>query len=106
MLQREILVFCLTFVLRRGHIFASIEKFGSHYEMSQMNRLWFPQIYLYHFYIPELIRLPNDVETNPGPRIVEPTKPFATPYSQGNVEVFCMANAGTVCGNVSVSTCL
>ena len=30
MLQGEILVFCFTFVLIRGHIFASIEKFGSH----------------------------------------------------------------------------
>ena len=31
MLQGEILVFCLTFVLCRGHIFTSIEKFGSHF---------------------------------------------------------------------------
>ena len=30
MLQGEILVFCLTFVLLIGHLFASIEKFGSH----------------------------------------------------------------------------
>ena len=30
MLQGEILVFSFTFVLLRGHIFASIEKFGSH----------------------------------------------------------------------------
>ena len=30
MLEGEILVFCLTFVLLRGHLFASIEKFGSH----------------------------------------------------------------------------
>ena len=29
MLQGEILVFCLTFVLLRGHLFAIIEKFGS-----------------------------------------------------------------------------
>ena len=31
------------------------------YEMSQMNRLRLTQIYLYRFYIPELIRLANDV---------------------------------------------
>ena len=30
MLQGEILAFFCTFVLLRGHIFASIEKFGSH----------------------------------------------------------------------------
>jgi len=30
MLQGEILVLYCTFVLLRGHIFASIEKFGSH----------------------------------------------------------------------------
>ena len=30
MLQGEILVFCLTFVLLRDHLFASIDKFGSH----------------------------------------------------------------------------
>ena len=28
--EGEILVFCLTLVLLRGHLFASIEKFGSH----------------------------------------------------------------------------
>ena len=30
MLQEEILVFCVTFVLLRGRLFASIEKFGSY----------------------------------------------------------------------------
>ena len=59
------------------------------YEKSQMNRLWLTQIYLYRFYIPNFIRLANDVETNPGPGIL------AAPYSQGNVEVFGAANAGT-----------
>ena len=65
-----------------------------------MNRQWLRQIYLYCFYIPELIQLANDVETNPGPGIVDPTKTVAAPYSeqsQGNVEVFGTANAGTQC---------
>ena len=57
------------------------------YEMSQMKRLWLTQIYLYRFYILELIRLANDVETNPSPGIVDPTKTIAAPYSQGNVNV-------------------
>ena len=30
------------------------------YEMWQMNRLWLTQIYLYRWYIPDLIRLAND----------------------------------------------
>ena len=39
----------------------------------------------------------NELETNPGPRIVDPTKTIAAPYSQGNVEVCGTANAGTQC---------
>ena len=39
----------------------------SRFKMMQWNRLWLTQIYLYRFYIPELIRLGNDIETNPGP---------------------------------------
>ena len=73
---------------------------GCIYEMSQMNRHWLRQIYLYCFYIPELIQLANDVETNPGPGIVDPTKIIAGPYiqqSQGNVQVFGTANAGAQC---------
>ena len=41
------------------------------YEMWQMNRLWLTQIYLYRWYIPDLIRLANDIETNPGPAVVD-----------------------------------
>ena len=75
------LVFCLAFGLLRGHLFVSIEKSGSHFWMPQMNRLWLSLIY-----IPEFIRLLNDLETNPGPRIVDPTKTIAAPNSQGNVK--------------------
>ena len=39
------------------------------FELMKINRLWLTQIYLYRFYIPDLIRLANDVETNPGPNI-------------------------------------
>ena len=72
------------------------------YEMSQINHLWLTQICLYRFYTP-LIQLANDVQTNPGPGIVDPTKTFAAPYSQGNVEVFGTANAGTKCVAMSLS---
>ena len=37
------------------------------YELMQFNQLWVTLVYLYQFYLPELIRLVNDVETNPGP---------------------------------------
>ena len=53
--------------------------------------------------LPELIRPLNDLETNPGPRIVDPTKTIAALYSQGNVEVFGTANAGTQCVAMSLS---
>ena len=41
------------------------------YEKWQMNRLWPTQIYLYRWYVPDLIRLANDMETNPGPAVVD-----------------------------------
>ena len=42
------------------------------YEKWQLNRLWLnTQIYLYGWHIPDLIRLANDIETNPGPAVVE-----------------------------------
>ena len=39
------------------------------YNMMRFNRLWLTQIYLYQFYVPELIQLSNDIEVNPGPEI-------------------------------------
>ena len=41
------------------------------YEMWQINGLWLTQIYLYRWYIPDLIRLANDIETNPSPAVVD-----------------------------------
>ena len=41
------------------------------YEKWQMDRLWLTRIYLYRWYIPDLIRLANDIETNPGPAVVD-----------------------------------
>ena len=52
------------------------------YVMSQISRLWLTQIYLYRFYIPELIRLVIDVQTNSGPGFVDPTKTIAAPYGK------------------------
>ena len=37
------------------------------WQMNYYAGLWFTQMCLYHFYFPLLIRLGNDVETNPGP---------------------------------------
>ena len=46
------------------------------YDVMHMNRLWLIQVYLYQFYIPDLIRLANDVEENPGPTVlkIDPNK--------------------------------
>ena len=41
------------------------------YEMWQINGLWLTQIHLYRWYIPDLIRLANDIETNPSPAVVD-----------------------------------
>ena len=59
------------------------------YEMWQMNyRLWLTQIYLYRWYIPDLIRLANDIETNQGPAVVDnidTNKTIRVPYSSSNI---------------------
>ena len=41
--------------------------------------------------------LSGDVETNPGPTVVNPTKTISAPYSQSNAEVFGVRNAGRHC---------
>ena len=46
--------------------------------------------------------LSGDIETNPGPLFVEPSKTIQAPYSQGNVDVFG-TNAGQQC--VPMSLC-
>ena len=58
------------------------------YEMWQMNRLWLTQMYLYRWHIPDLIRLANDIETNPGPAIVDnidSSKTICAPHSSSNI---------------------
>ena len=59
------------------------------YEMWQMNhRLWLTQIYLNRWYIPDLIRLANDIETNQGPAVVDnidSSKTICAPYSGSNI---------------------
>ena len=59
------------------------------YEMWQMNhRLWLTQIYLNRWYIPDLIRLANDIETNQGPAVVDnidSSKTICAPYSSANI---------------------
>ena len=47
--------------------------------------------------------LSTDIEKNPGPAIIDPSKTIAAPYSQGNVEVFGSTNEGTQCVAMSLS---
>ena len=61
----------------------ALESLVHMYEMWQMNRLWLTQIYLYRWYIPDLIRLANDIETNQGPAVVDnidSIKTICAPY--------------------------
>ena len=62
MLQGKILVFYAAFVLLRSDLFTSTETCDSLFRNDE-NRLWLTQIFLYRFYIPELIRLASDVES-------------------------------------------
>ena len=57
------------------------------YEMWQINGLWLTQINLYRWYIPDLIRLANDIETQVPPLLIIliAVKLFCAPYSSSNV---------------------
>ena len=58
------------------------------FEMWQMNRLWLTEIYLYRWYIPDLIRLANGIETNQGSDVVDnidSSKTICAPYSSSNI---------------------
>ena len=62
------------------------------YENWQMNRLWLTQIYLYRFVslviIPDLVRLANDIETNPGAAVVDnsdSSKTICAPHLSSNI---------------------
>ena len=46
--------------------------------------------------------LSGDIETNPGPSVVDPTKTIVAPYSQGDITVFG-TNAGRQCVAMSLS---
>ncbi|XP_078349889.1 uncharacterized protein LOC144634728 [Oculina patagonica] len=72
------------------------------WQMTYYARLWFTQMCLYRFYIPLLIRLANDVETNPGPLFaVDSSKTVTADYHQGDVALF-----GSNAGNQCVAMCL
>ena len=58
------------------------------YEKWQMNRLWLTQIYLYRWYIPNLSRLANGIESKPSPTVVDNidrSKTICAPYSSSNI---------------------
>ncbi|KAL9989441.1 hypothetical protein ACROYT_G003990 [Oculina patagonica] len=50
-------------------------------------------------------KLSGDIETNPGPFVVDPTKTIHAPYSQGNSSVFG-SNAGNQCVAMSLTAIL
>ena len=89
MLQGEILAFCCTFVSLKGHIFASIEKFGSQvWKVANESLVAYTDLFVSLVMIPDLIRLANDIETNPGPAVVDSidsSKTICAPYSSSNI---------------------
>ena len=89
MLQGEILAFCCTFGSLECHLFASIEKFGSHvWKVANVSLVAYSDLFVSLVMIPALIRLANDIETNPGPAIVDNidrSKTICAPYPSSNV---------------------
>ena len=68
------------------------------YEMWHQQKFWFMQI-CYNVHILLLIKQANDVEENPGPKlldIIDPSKTVCADYSQGNQSLFG-ENAGSQC---------
>ena len=69
------------------------------YEKWQMNRLWLTQIYLYRWYIPDLIRLANGIESKPSPAVVDnidSSKTICAPYSSSNI-LSSLSNRQFIC---------
>ena len=53
--------------LKAGNIFVSIEKFGSHVrKVANESLVAYTDLFVSLVIIPDLIRLANDIETNPG----------------------------------------
>ena len=55
--------------------------------LKRVTHLWLTQMVFYRFYIPEIIRLSNEVETNPGPvkNDFDVSKTICAPYSQSSI---------------------
>ena len=71
MLQGEILAFYCTFASLKGHIFVSIEKFGSHVrKLANESLEAYTDLFVSLVIIPDLVRLANDIETNPVPLLL------------------------------------
>ena len=66
------------------------------WEMNYYVGLWFTQMWLYRFYFPLLIRLANDVETNPGPL-------FFAESSEKNNHMPSELNQACTCDSTSMS---
>ena len=66
----------------------------------------FTKIYLYRFYIPELIRLANDVQTTQVQELLIHLKLLPHHTVKVMLKYFGTANVDTQCVNVSVGTCL
>ena len=66
MFQRKVLEFFSVTFLHESNIFTCLKTLVHRFELMQINHLRLPLIYLCRFYIPDLIRLANGLEPNPG----------------------------------------
>lgn len=66
----------------------TLKRLRSQRQSDNETAVWFIQtLYYYHVYVPLLLRLSNDVETNPGPTvydIVDPTTTICADFNQGD----------------------
>ena len=89
MLQGEILAFYCTFASLKGHIFVSIEKFGSHVrKVANESLVVYTDLFVSLVIIPDLIRLANDIETNPGAAVgdnIDSSKTICASHLSSNI---------------------
>ena len=88
MLQGEVLVFCCTFVSLKETIYLPVYKFWYTYMKYGKWIACGLHRCICRWYIPDLIRLANDIETNPGPAVVDNTdsrKTICAPQSSSNI---------------------
>ena len=69
----------------------TLKKVIRSWQMTHYARFWFPQMCVYHFCIPLLILLANDVKMNPGSCYPVDSSTVTADYHQGVISLFGMS---------------